>query len=105
MEIKVLDDVENKLLGRREIRFLATYDGKTVSTEEAKTDICKKIGLDPGNVVVNKIDQRFGLRQSIIKAYSYQSKEAMERYERKYLTKRLGKKGGGKAAEAQKEAQ
>ena len=105
MEIKVIEEMDNKLLGRKEITFLATYEDRTVSIDEAKTEICKKLGLKPENTVINRIDQKFGLKQSEIRAYSYQSKEAMDRYERKYLTKRLEKKGKAKEAEAQKDAQ
>ncbi|MCL5122797.1 MAG: 30S ribosomal protein S24e [Candidatus Marsarchaeota archaeon] len=105
MEIKVIEEVDNKLLGRKEIKFLATYEDRTVSIDEAKTEICKKLGLKPENTIINRIDQRFGLRQSEIRAYSYRDKEAKDRYERKYLTKRLEKKGNAKEAEAQKEAQ
>ncbi|MGC8537602.1 MAG: 30S ribosomal protein S24e [Candidatus Micrarchaeia archaeon] len=105
MEIKVIEEVDNKLLERKEITFLATYDDRTVSIDEAKTEICKKLGLTPENTVINRVDQKFGLRQSEIRAYSYQNKEAMNKYERKYLTKRLEKKGKAKEAEAQKDAQ
>ncbi len=105
MEIKIIENVENKLLGRKEISFLATSEDRTVSIDEAKTEICKKLGLKPENTVVSRIDQKFGLRQSVIKAYSYQNKEAMDRYERKYLAKRLEKKAGTKGEEAKKEAQ
>ncbi|EQD46260.1 30S ribosomal protein S24e [mine drainage metagenome] len=105
MEIKVIENVDNKLLGRKEVSFLATYGDKTISMDEAKTEICKKLGLKPENTVINRIDQKFGLKQSMIRVYSYQNKEAMDRYERKYLTKRLEKKAKSKDAEAQKEAQ
>ena len=105
MEINVIENVDNKLLGRKEIQFLATYGDKTVSIDDAKTEICKKLGLKPENTVINRINQKFGLKQSEITAYSYQSKEAMERYERKYLSKRLEKKGKEKKEDAHKEAQ
>jgi len=88
MELKITNDKENKLLGRREIGASATYTEKTPTKEEVKEEICKRLSLDPALVEIRQIKQQYGLRMSDITAYSYASKEVMAK-----LVKVRGKKG------------
>ena len=83
MEIKILEEREEKLFGRKEITFEASYEGKTPSGEEVKQEICKKLGLSPDLTVVIKIDQAYGKGLSTVKVHSYAKKEVMEKIVRK----------------------
>ena len=79
MELKIVSNEENKLLGRREIRASAISTDKTPTKEEVMNDICKKLNLDPALVEIREIKQHYGLRVSEILVYSYSSKEIMEK--------------------------
>jgi ribosomal protein S24E len=83
MELNVTNNYENKLLGRREISATATYTEKTPTKEEVKEGLCKKLSLDPALVEIREIRQQYGLRVSNITAYSYATKEVMEKLEKK----------------------
>lgn len=83
MELKIVSNEENKLLGRREIRASAISTDKTPTKEQVKEDICKKLNLDPALVEIREIRQQYGLRVSDILLYSYASKEIMDRSARK----------------------
>ncbi len=103
MEIKILSDVNNHMLGRREIRALVTQESKTASKEEIKTEICRQLNISPETSIVTNIRQKFGLRQSECTVHSYKSKEAMDSAEPKYIIKRATKVKGEKTEEKKEE--
>lgn len=98
MEIKIIEEREEKLFGRKEITFETSYEGRTPSGEEAKQEICKKLGLSPDLTVVIRIDQAYGRGMSTVKVHSYAKKEVMDRLVRK------PKEASAKKAEAAKPA-
>ena len=93
MELKINNDNDNKLLGRREIFASATYTDKTPTKDEVKEELCKRLSLDPALVEIREIRQQYGLRVSDITAFSYSSKEVMDK-----LVKKRGEKGKKPAA-------
>ncbi len=93
MELTIVSNAENKLLGRREIRASAPSTDKTPTKDEVKEEICKKLSLDPSLVEIREIKQQYGLRVSDIILYSYSSKEIMEK-----SAKHHGEKGKKAAA-------
>ncbi len=99
MDIKITNDSENKMLGRREISASATYADKTPTREEIRQELCKKLGLDPQLVEIREIRQQYGLRVSDVTAYSYSSKDSMAR-----LVKYRGKKGAKPEAKSSAKA-
>ena len=106
MEVTVVSDSNNAMLGRREITFSVAQDDRTVSKEELKKELCKKLNLAPELTVITRIDQRFGARQSRGAAHSYKSKEDLERMEPRHIIARLTKKEKkGEGGEASQRAQ
>ncbi len=99
MEITITDDYENKLFQRREISAHAVYEGKTPTKAEVSEGVCKKLGLNPETFQIIRIDQNYGIRTSEIVAYSYGSKEAMQKFSRKEKEKKA-KPGAAPAAAA-----
>ncbi|MDE1834090.1 MAG: hypothetical protein KGH64_02005 [Candidatus Micrarchaeota archaeon] len=105
MELKILSNDENKLLGRKEIKAYATSTDKTPTKAQVKEEICKKLNLDPELTEIREINQRYGIRTSDILLYSYADKETMHKSVRKRGEK--GKKatataGAGAAPAADK---
>ena len=98
MEVKLTDEKENKLLERRELRLWAIYTEKMPTRDEMRQEVSKKLSLDPGTLDIVRIDQVYGLKACEVTAYSYSSKEMMER-----LKRRKGKKEGAKPAEPKAE--
>ncbi len=105
MEIRILEEREEKLFGRKEIIFETSYEGKTPSGEEVKQEICKKLGLSPDLTIVIKIDQAFGKGLSTVKVHSYAKKEIMERIVRKSKAATAKKPDVQKPAPEKKEEQ
>ncbi|MCL5419642.1 MAG: hypothetical protein M1354_02060 [Candidatus Marsarchaeota archaeon] len=100
MELKLLEDKENKLFGRHELSIEASYEGKTPTRDEIREGICKKLGLSPDTLDIIRIDQEYGLRVSKITAYSYGSKESMDRFAKKYKEKKPKKPADASPAAA-----
>ncbi len=95
MEIaNVLEEKENELIGRKELKFIVVSD-KTPSYEEAKKFIAEKFRANEELVVIKLIKGKFGLSKFLIEAFVYKDKESMELYE--------GKKEGEKKEEEGKE--
>ena len=99
MEIKITEDRENKALNRREIAFAVDQQNGTVSKEDVKKELCKKLSLSPGATIIIRIDQGFGSKSSTGIAHSYASKEQLEKGVPEHVQERL-KKAGGKAEPA-----
>ena len=97
MELTINDDYEDKLFERREISAHAVYEGKTPTKAEIAEGICKKLNLSPDTFQIVRVDQNYGVRTSEVKAYSYKSKEAMQRFAKKEKEKKA-KPGAAPAA-------
>ncbi len=106
MELEIIKDRKNDVVGRREIDFYVMQESRTPSIGEVKVEICKKLNLSPDSTVITNLSQSFGARQSRGSARSYPSVEAMKRFEKGFLFNRIEKKAkkasGGAAPKAEK---
>jgi small subunit ribosomal protein S24e len=108
MELKIISNTENKSFGRREITFNVLQDSGTSKRAEVHAELCKKLNLKPESTIVVRMSQRFGAKECVAVAHSYEAKEVMERYEPRYLldrasgTKRKHEAKAKKASPAKK---
>ncbi len=91
IDIKVLNDAQNQLLKRREMKLHATYTGKTPAKQDIKEEACKKFNLSPATTVITNVNQLYGEKASDITVHCYESAEAMS-VEPKHLKAREQKK-------------
>ncbi len=105
MELKILSNNENRLLNRKEIEFSVDQESSTANRTDLTKELCKKLNLSPESTLIVRIDQGFGKKESRGMAHSYQTKEALERYEPKHILERISKKAGKKAAAEEKPAE
>lgn len=103
MEMKILSNNENKLLNRREISFSVEQSGSTVTRAEVAKELSKKLNLNPDGMVIVKINQSFGTRESRGVAHSYENKQMVEKYESKKLSGNGTKKKAAPEEEPKKE--
>ena len=95
MEIKVTSDSENALLNRREIKFYVISENATPSRESARTELCKKLGLDPAATIVVNMSQGFGVKRCECTAHAYKAEADLKKLEPKHIQERLVKKDKG----------
>ena len=89
MEIEITEEKENRLLKRREIRFLVSHENEaTPKRENVITQLMQEAGVTKERIVIDHIRAEFGIPQSKGYAKIYDSKKDALYYERKPILKR-----------------
>jgi ribosomal protein S24E len=82
MNIKILNEKENKLIGRKEYEILVENPGPTVSKESLLPEVCKALKCDEGLMVILQINQVYGAKHSIARVDVYNSEDILKQYRR-----------------------
>ncbi|MFH1503394.1 MAG: hypothetical protein ABIE36_01935 [Candidatus Diapherotrites archaeon] len=98
MTLKILEEKENPLFGRKEIVFELSAE-ITPSNKETINLISKKLSIPEENIKIKRIKGGFGSKEFIIDANVYKIKEDKERIEKK------SKKGVANTVEVKKESE
>jgi ribosomal protein S24E len=80
--MQILKDTKNDLFKRRELKMILPSE-KTPSYAEISKLLSEKFNSAEENIVVNKVQGRFGAKTFLIEASIYDSKEDKEKTERK----------------------
>ncbi len=96
MKFDVSEEKENKLLHRKEIRGILTYEKETPSREQLQAYLAGTYGADKELVILDKIDNIFGARQAKIYVKVYDLLENMQLYERQKPTEEKEEPAGEK---------
>ncbi len=102
MNIKLDAPFENKLLGRREIRFIVEYDGPTPKRTELITELAKEAHAKPELVVLRDVKNVYGKRVIHGYIHVYDDATKMKEIEPEYILKRYSL-GGESSGEEEKE--
>ncbi len=81
MNLKIIEDKENKLLNRKEILADIEFSGKTPTNNEVKKELAKNFKVDEKLVIIDKIDQEFGANKAKVYAKIYKSEKDIEKIE------------------------
>lgn len=80
MEMKILENKKNALLKRQEIT--AEEEGKTVpSKEQVREKLAALVNSSAEQIIVTKIESKYGSHKSIVYANIYDTKEDMKKNE------------------------
>ncbi len=99
MNLEILDEVENRLLHRTEIKARVIFNSATPSREEIIKLISAKKNVPEDLVIVDSIDQKFGQRVAEVFVKVYESKHVLEQIEPKYSVNRHKKEENNKEGE------
>ncbi len=86
MEIK--SNTENKLLKRKEIEALVADKEASMSRHDIKAQIAKAVKAKPELVVVENIDNHFGSKDVLVKAFVYDDETTLKRLTSEHMIKR-----------------
>jgi small subunit ribosomal protein S24e len=75
MKIEIIEEKENPLLNRRELKIRVLHDNATPSRREVKEKLVALLGVDKEKVILNSYKSRYGVRESYGTARVYESKE------------------------------
>jgi|Deesub1362A_J573_1020465.scaffolds.fasta_scaffold00136_21 small subunit ribosomal protein S24e len=97
MDIEIVEDKENPLLGRREVRFTVTFDGGMVKRDDVREKLIALLNAKPELTVVDYLKVEYGKAQAKGYAKIYSDEDLMRKVERKHILERnFGKKDEGK---------
>ncbi|ABR55324.1 Ribosomal protein S24e [Methanococcus vannielii SB] len=83
MDIKIISDKNNPLLHRREVKFLATFDGATPSIKDVKVKLVAILNAKKEMLVIDTLDQEFGKLEAKGYAKIYEDEKIMNTVEKK----------------------
>ena len=96
MDIKVIEERDNPILGRREVTFRVEHDGPTPSRNSIIEKIAATMNSKPGLVIVDHMNSEFGKRETVGYAKIYASEERVSEVERPHVIQRNVPKGASK---------
>ncbi|MBU4406900.1 MAG: hypothetical protein KKB24_04855, partial [Candidatus Altiarchaeota archaeon] len=78
MNIEILEEKENPLLGRKEIRFRVDYKGKTPGFEEVRNELITKVSADKNLTIIDSVNSDFGSQSAFAYAKIYKDEKSMK---------------------------
>jgi ribosomal protein S24E len=90
MEVRIINKKENKVMSRTELRFNVVYVGIPPKRLEVRDELAKQLSADPKTVVVQRVQNVFGISKSVGSANVYTTPEAALKYELQYKLIRMG---------------
>ncbi|MCD6126438.1 MAG: 30S ribosomal protein S24e [Thaumarchaeota archaeon] len=90
MNIEVRRDWMNKLLNRRELDLIISYESGTPRRDEVRKLIAEKYGVEIERVIVEKLESMFGTLKAKAHIHIYDTVEDAKRIERKHILRRHG---------------
>jgi small subunit ribosomal protein S24e len=88
MEIEIVDEEENPMLHRTDVRFELTHDEATPSRLSVRDSLAAKLNKDSDEVVVHELDTKFGMRSTVGYAKVYESPDHARDVEQDYMLDR-----------------
>ncbi|WP_152039868.1 30S ribosomal protein S24e [Salinigranum salinum] len=88
MEIDIIDEDENPMLHRTDVRFEVVHDEATPSRLSVRDSLAAKLNKDSDEVVVHTLDTKFGMRKTVGYAKVYDSPEFARDVEQEYMLER-----------------
>ncbi|PSP84975.1 30S ribosomal protein S24e [Halobacteriales archaeon QS_1_68_17] len=88
MEIDVIEEEENPMLHRTDVRFRVVHEDATPSRLSVRDSLAATLNKDSDEVVVHELDTKFGMRKTIGYAKVYESPEFAREVEQEYMLDR-----------------
>lgn len=85
MEIEIIEDRENALLGRRELKFRVSHSGGTPRREDVRERLIALFNSNRDVLIVENLKPVFGVEQAVGYAKIYESPERLKEVERDYV--------------------
>ncbi len=104
MEIDIIDESENPMLHRADVRFQVVHEDATPSRLSVRDSLAAMLNKDAEEVVIRTLDTKFGMRKTVGHAKVYESSDHARAVEQRYVLDRNKIAGEGDAAEEPEEA-
>ncbi|MFC7116201.1 30S ribosomal protein S24e [Natronoarchaeum sp. GCM10025703] len=104
MDVEILDEEENPMLHRTDVTFQIVHEEATPERLSVRDSLAAKLNKDASEVVVRKLDTKFGMRKTIGKAKVYESADHAQDVEQDHMLERNKIELGDAEAEEAEEA-
>ncbi|WP_338741025.1 30S ribosomal protein S24e [Haloplanus salilacus] len=101
MEINIIEEDDNPMLHRTDVRFQTTHDEATPSRLSVRDSLAAKLNKDSAEVVVHELDTKFGMRKTIGYAKVYESPDHARDVEQDHMLERNKITADGEDADAE----
>ena len=101
MELDIIDEDENPMLHRTDVRFQMTHEEATPSRLSVRDSLAAKLNKDAGEVVIRKLDTKYGMRKSIGYAKVYDDADRAKEIEQGHALERNKIEADGDDPEAE----
>ncbi len=88
MDIDVIEEDENPMLHRTDVRFEVRHDEATPERLSVRDSLAAALNKDAEEVVVRKLDTKYGMRTTVGYAKVYDSPEDAAEIEQDYVLER-----------------
>lgn len=88
MDVHILEESENPMLHRTDVRFEITHEEATPSRLSVRDSLAAKLDKPSEEVVVHKLDTKFGMRKTVGYAKIYESPEHALDVEQEHMLER-----------------
>ena len=88
MEVEIIEEDENPMLHRTDVRFQLTHEEATPSRLSVRDSLAAKLNKDAGEVVVRKLDTKYGMRKTVGYAKVYEDADHAKSVEQGHALKR-----------------
>ena len=103
MDVHIIEESENPMLHRTDVRFEVTHEEATPSRLSVRDSLAAMLDKDAGEVVVHQMDTKFGMRKTVGYAKVYDSPEHAREVEQEHMLERNKITAGDDAAEEEAE--
>jgi len=103
MEIDIVSESENPMLHRSDVTFELVHDEATPSRLQVRDSLAAKLNKNADEVVIRKLDTKFGMRKTIGTAKVYESATVATEVEQDHMLERnkiVADEGDAEAEEA-----
>jgi small subunit ribosomal protein S24e len=88
MDIDIISEEENPMLHRTDVRFEIVHDDATPSRLQVRDSLAAKLDKGSDEVVVHKLDTKFGMRKTVGYAKVYDTADFARDVEQEHMLER-----------------
>jgi len=88
MEIEILEEAENPMLHRTDVRFDVVHNEATPERLSVRDSLAARLNKDAEEVVIHKLDTKYGMRKTVGYAKVYDSADDAQAVEQEYMLER-----------------
>lgn len=88
MDIEIVNEESNPMLHRSDVRFRVVHEEATPSRLSVRDSLAAMMNKDADEVVIHKLDTKYGMRKTIGYAKVYQTATHARNVEQSYMLER-----------------